>query len=163
MFCPRCGTKSEQNHKYCQKCGFDLTGQSGEVSKSEAPVSIYKRIFGGRLNVRNFWLGIIVGLVFVFIGAFVDGMVLFILDETQQETGIISTIVFLLYFLFWISLSIRRMHDIGKPGWVLLGLFVPIVGTLLGIILGFFPGQNGDNQYGPQPKPKLNIKTVFGQ
>lgn len=58
-----------------------------------------------------------------------------------------------------ISLAVRRFHDLGQTGWLvlvfgLLGL-IPLVGTLTGIgqLIWFaMPGTVGPNQYGPDPK-----------
>ena len=48
--------------------------------------------------------------------------------------------------------SIRRMHDTGKSGWMLLLLIIPIAGLVL-MILWFIvdAGQPHANQYGDVP------------
>lgn len=63
-----------------------------------------------------------------------------------------------LYYLFvlaviipTLSVSIRRLHDIGKTGWWYLIVVVPLLGAL--VVLYFFvqPSQPGSNQYGSSP------------
>ena len=44
-----------------------------------------------------------------------------------------------------ITVTIRRLHDVGKSGWF---MFIPIYGE----ILLFFNSEQGLNQYGPNPK-----------
>jgi len=44
-----------------------------------------------------------------------------------------------------IAVGIRRMHDLGKSGWFLLIL-------IYSIILAATNGQEGDNEYGSDPK-----------
>ncbi len=59
---------------------------------------------------------------------------------------------------------IARLHDIGKPGWCLLGFvalaalatlpglgFLAIIGLVLWFALMFWPGTFGPNAYGPHP------------
>lgn len=45
----------------------------------------------------------------------------------------------------------KRCHDIGLPGLFFLLILVPIVGIIWPIALAFFPGNPGDNPYGPPP------------
>jgi uncharacterized membrane protein YhaH (DUF805 family) len=54
----------------------------------------------------------------------------------------------------WPSLAIyvKRWHDRGKSGWWVLIVFVPIIGYLwLLIECGFLAGDDGPNEYGPDP------------
>lgn len=47
--------------------------------------------------------------------------------------------------------AIRRLHDLDKSGWLLLLMFVPIVGFFFGWYLILVKGTNGNNRYGPDP------------
>lgn len=50
-----------------------------------------------------------------------------------------------------ITISVRRLHDIGRPGtWYLLNL-IPIVGSII-LIVWYCQDSTGDNQWGPNPK-----------
>ena len=60
-----------------------------------------------------------------------------------------------LFGLWWlaillpsISLSIRRLHDIGKSGWWLL-LYLTGIGTLVILFWAVQPGQRATNRFGP--------------
>ena len=48
-------------------------------------------------------------------------------------------------------LIIRRLHDLNRPTWWCIGVFVPLVNLVLGIYLLFFKGTDGPNDYGPDP------------
>lgn len=50
-----------------------------------------------------------------------------------------------------ISVAARRLHDIGRTGWWLLLILVPIVGWIILIIWYCQKGEAGPNQYGPNP------------
>ncbi|MBE6333502.1 MAG: DUF805 domain-containing protein [Bacteroidales bacterium] len=49
--------------------------------------------------------------------------------------------------LFW-----RRMHDIGKSGWMYLLCLIPFIGAILIFIFLCTDSQPYQNQYGPSPK-----------
>ena len=58
----------------------------------------------------------------------------------------------LIFFLFGLPLSVRRLHDIGKSGYFMFLCLIPIIGEL---ILIYFFVQDSDreqNEYGPSPK-----------
>ena len=48
-------------------------------------------------------------------------------------------------------LAVRRLHDLGKPGWHYWLFFVPFYNIYLVLILVFTRGVEGTNQYGPDP------------
>ena len=50
-----------------------------------------------------------------------------------------------------IAVSVRRMHDTGKSGWMLLILIIPCIGFILWIVWMVEDGQAHDNAYGPVP------------
>ena len=70
--------------------------------------------------------------------------------------GLVFLVVFsLLTFIPNLSLSFRRFHDMGQPGWLHLvfmgaGLFIAGIGLLELVWLAFL-GQSGPNRYGPDP------------
>ena len=49
------------------------------------------------------------------------------------------------------AVSVRRMHDTGKSGWMLLILIIPCIGFILWIVWMVEDGQAHDNAYGPVP------------
>jgi len=50
-----------------------------------------------------------------------------------------------------IALSIKRLHDIGWPSQLIIGLFVPIANLVLMLILASRLGSPETNQHGPPP------------
>ena len=51
-----------------------------------------------------------------------------------------------------LAVTWRRLHDIGKKGTNWFWIFVPVVGWIMLIVWAARPGQEGPNQYGPDPK-----------
>jgi uncharacterized membrane protein YhaH (DUF805 family) len=60
-------------------------------------------------------------------------------------SGIISGL------LFWvqIAVSVRRLHDLDKSGWVLVWSIVPVAGLIILIWLVVRSGTPGQNRFGP--------------
>jgi uncharacterized membrane protein YhaH (DUF805 family) len=50
-----------------------------------------------------------------------------------------------------IAITVKRLHDLGRPGWHWLLLAVPLYNIYLGLVLLFQRGSWGDNQFGPDP------------
>ena len=69
---------------------------------------------------------------------------------------IIYAIFLLIILLPNFCLMIRRFHDVGKSGWNLLWMLIPIVGFFILIYFFCLDSQPGDNQYGPSPKYVIN-------
>lgn len=51
-------------------------------------------------------------------------------------------------YLFFITLTIRRVHDIGHGGWFILLKFIPILGFFVFLYIFFRAGNITDNKYG---------------
>ena len=51
-----------------------------------------------------------------------------------------------------LGVGVRRLHDIGKSGWWILIVLIPIVGIIILIVFAVTDSQPGNNEYGPNPK-----------
>ena len=102
----------------------------------------------GRLNrLRYFQYGLVLGLISAVISF---GLHMLFGTEGFMATAI-DAVIGLLWFMCYISLVIRRLHDLDKGGvWAILTL-IPIVNFFFGIYLLFFKGTDGYNQYGEDP------------
>lgn len=88
----------------------------------------------GRANRREFWYF----TLFSFIISIILGWV----------GQAISSLYSLLVLLPSIAIGMRRLHDIGKSGWYLLLVFVPIIGWLILLYFYIKKGDAGSNAYG---------------
>ena len=50
-----------------------------------------------------------------------------------------------------ISIIVRRLHDIDKSGWFVFLFFIPVIGQFFPIMF-LFPGTDGRNRFGPDPR-----------
>ncbi|TKB06561.1 MAG: DUF805 domain-containing protein [Mesorhizobium sp.] len=71
-------------------------------------------------------------------------------DEPIVMLGLFGLYV-LLTFLPWISLIVRRLHDLGLTGWLVILCLLPYVGGLATLVFALIPTQAGDNKWGPVP------------
>lgn len=51
-----------------------------------------------------------------------------------------------------LAVAVRRLHDVGKSGWMLLVVLIPIVGAIWLLVLLVTDSKPGENEYGPNPK-----------
>ncbi len=106
--------------------------------------------FNGRARRKEFWMFYLFHIIFIFVFAFLGGMI-----SAESDSGfafILIGIYFLATLIPYLAVAVRRLHDTGKSGWYYLLTLIPYVG---GIILIVFMAQNGDvgsNKYGPDPK-----------
>ena len=50
-----------------------------------------------------------------------------------------------------ISVTVRRIHDIGLSGWFYLLILAPYVGGLILFVFALIPSQTRENRWGPVP------------
>jgi len=109
----------------------------------------------GRARRSEYWMFILFDVLFSFL-SFVIGAVI---GNTLSGSGELSGLGFGL-FLFYLavtlmpklSVTVRRFHDTGRSGlWLLVGL-IPVIGAIITLVLMLQPGNQGENQYGPDPK-----------
>jgi uncharacterized membrane protein YhaH (DUF805 family) len=88
-------------------------------------------------------------------------VVVVVLDAIYRPIGGLASLAMLLPGL---AVAARRLHDIGKSGWFLLLLLIPVIGWL--VLLYFYcqPGQPAANEYGePTSTPPAAPEMAPGQ
>ena len=70
-------------------------------------------------------------------------------------TGMSDFIVKIFCSILFVPSQIKRLHDIGWSGFLLLLILIPFIGPLIGLILGLIllvsSGTKGPNNYGKPP------------
>ncbi len=56
-----------------------------------------------------------------------------------------------------LAVSVRRLHDLNRSGWLLLLALIPILGWFALLVLVCLDGTHGPNAYGPDPKHTSDI------
>ena len=107
--------------------------------------------FSDRASRSEYWWFQLFFFVALATADFIDAM---ILTTTGGPGGIFGTIVFLGLIIPNLSVTVRRLHDLGYSGWFIVLVFVPCLGSIIGIVILVFmvvEGQSQINNYGPVP------------
>ena len=140
----------------------------------------FRRFFvlKGRAPRREFWAfaGFNLAVTLITLGAGVavspgtsrvgeDGALSFSFESNLYDTALGATFssAFLIYaavaFIPSVTVTVRRLHDSGLTGWLMVALafvfLVPILGLLapLAFVIAMaLPGTKGRNRYGPDPR-----------
>ena len=109
--------------------------------------------FSGRARRSEYWGTVLFnGLVHL---AFRILLIVGIMLEAKEVTFLLL-ICLGVYSLAWLlpgmAVSVRRLHDIGKSGWNLLWVLLPIVGAIMLIYWCCQDSQPEENKWGANPK-----------
>lgn len=118
--------------------------------------------FSGRSRRKEFWTWYLFVTIMYFVLMYLDAALGLGGTATGYAeggsvgfnmTGGLLTILFVLAVLIPnIAVAVRRMHDIGKSGWMVLIGLIPLFGWIYVLYLYVQPGVAGPNQYGADPK-----------
>ena len=76
--------------------------------------------------------------------------------------GLLAIVAMIAAMIVGVQISVKRLHDIGWSGWLLLIALVPLVGSIFQIITFVMPGTKGSNLYGPPPPENSQaVKVLF--
>lgn len=102
--------------------------------------------FNGRARRKEYW--------FFYLGYFILAFVAVIIDGTfgTDDYGLFHSVLALALFIPSIAVTVRRLHDIGRSGWSLFWLFLPIIGAILLIIWWATDTSPETNRWGPPAK-----------
>ncbi|MEN8281631.1 DUF805 domain-containing protein [Acinetobacter gerneri] len=87
--------------------------------------------------------------------------------STLATTGLgifaiaLFVLVVVIFMIFSICISIRRIHDLNKSGWLWLLFLVPVVNVIFSIYLFVAKGTEGANNYGPL-RPTEQTEKILG-
>lgn len=114
--------------------------------------------FSGRLNRKAYWLKGVLLLSMIGTGVQLFSMMLTMVLGTGLGgliggVGLIVVLLPLLVFNIWagLAITVKRLHDLGRSGWWILGFVIPLYNIWLAIKLYFFRGTPGPNAFGPDP------------
>jgi len=169
-FCNNCKRES-QSGTNCPYCGASFL--DGNIF-TPAPqnftlVSAYKNMFkkyadfSGRARRQEYWLATLANIIIVF--AWVMLFAVFMSEDmtaTEDESimasfseyGVMLVLLMVYGFVLLVpsyALMVRRLHDIGKSGWLAFLSFIPI-GSVILFVFTCMDSQPGANMYGPNPK-----------
>lgn len=99
--------------------------------------------FNGRANRSMYWYFVLCAVVVSIPLTIIDMII---------GVQFLSLIFSLAILVPSIALGVRRLHDLGKPGWWYFMILVPIVGPIALIVLFCQKGEEKANAYGEPVK-----------
>ena len=147
-------SKSNNNKRSNGRSSFeseDLTPQT-PLSFNEAVRTCFQKYFdySGRATRREYWFfSLFTVVVTIFIGIIAGISELYV---SGSVFSFISSLFYLAVFLPSFSVSVRRLHDTNRSGWMLLIWLIPFFGLLWVGILLCFASDKGTNRFGENPQ-----------
>lgn len=100
--------------------------------------------FSGRARRTEYWMFVLFNSIFSFAFVFIITMV-----GLPLELSYIYSLAVLLPSL---AVCVRRLHDVGKSGWMYLVILIPIIGSIWLLVLFCKDSEPGENAWGANPK-----------
>lgn len=169
MYCSKCGKHNTEDSKFCQYCGTELakistkdssfgeTKTEEEFFQTESKESSLKNKtnilsnyfnvikkyvdFKGRASRKEYWLFYLANTIIYLVLGLLEGLLGI---NTESEESIFALIYQLFILIPGLAVGVRRMHDTGKSGWVII---IPIYN----FIVTLKRGDRTVNEYGSQP------------
>ena len=99
--------------------------------------------FNGRASRQEYWMFFLFNMIFAIVIMGIDIIL---------GLWFLNIIYSLAVMIPGIAVGIRRLHDIGKSGWMVLIVLIPLIGAIWLIVLAATDTNPGENNYGPSPK-----------
>jgi uncharacterized membrane protein YhaH (DUF805 family) len=106
--------------------------------------------FSGRARRKEYWMFALFNIIFIVVAMILDN----VLGLTAGELpyGVFYFLYAFAVLIPGLAVSVRRLHDVGKSGWMLLIALIPLIGAIWLLVLMVTDSNPGENQYGPNPK-----------
>ncbi|MEN6619429.1 MAG: DUF805 domain-containing protein [Rikenellaceae bacterium] len=112
--------------------------------------------FSGRARRKEFWSFVLFYFIFSLVAMTLDNMLG--ITFGHFSSGPISGLFSIALLIPSLAVTVRRLHDIGKSGWMILVGLIPVVGTIWLLVLLFTEGTSASNEYGPDPKVEITAE-----
>ena len=118
--------------------------------------------FSGRARRKEYWMFTLFNTIFLIVAIIVDNVIKLTLPGVLPY-GILYFICAFAVLIPGLAVSVRRLHDVGKSGWMILISLIPIVGSIWLLVLLVTESDPYENAYGQNPKSgnayELNTDT----
>ena len=83
--------------------------------------------FKTRSTIKEFWLFNLISVLLSLLFNIIDSSVDF---KFAGNIGVLTALNSIFIFIPSLSVSVRRLHDVGKSGWTILFIIIPIIGII---------------------------------
>ena len=106
--------------------------------------------FNGRARRKEYWMFFLFNMIFAALASLIDfsaGTANFV-----SGSGLFQNIYSLVVLVPGLAVAVRRLHDVGKSGWMLLLALIPLIGAIWLLVLMATDSKEGTNKWGENPK-----------
>ena len=120
--------------------------------------AFYSNLFNvsGRTRRREYFVGVLLTEAFMYILVALGFLSLSINMILGAIVMCVSCIFSIVAGIGCMTCMIRRMHDIGKSGWIIFLQAIPCLGMILMLVFCLMDSEEEENQWGPNPKAEEN-------
>jgi uncharacterized membrane protein YhaH (DUF805 family) len=142
-------------------CAISLVAQWGLEGAMDWYLMVWRKYaeFDGRSRRKEYWMFVLFNFLAILALAAIGGVGLAISEDYGGILFVPLGIYVLAGIIPGLAVGVRRLHDTGKSGWLLLvfmlvGMipFIGFIGAIIQIVFMCQDSEPGTNQYGPNPK-----------
>jgi uncharacterized membrane protein YhaH (DUF805 family) len=109
-------------------------------------------VFSGRARRQEYWMFVLFNMIFGIVAMTLDNVLGIAMESLGY--GPLYMVYGLVLFLPGLAVAVRRLHDVGKSGWMMLIALIPFIGAIWLLVLLSTDSNPGENQYG------VNLKGI---
>ncbi|MFS2037283.1 DUF805 domain-containing protein [Agrobacterium tumefaciens] len=95
--------------------------------------------FSGRSTREEFWY-----YHLVLLGLTIGGLIIDVaIAGPREPQPLVSALIVMGHYVPSLAVIVRRLHDLGKSGWLVLTCLIPLVGIVAFIVIGSTPSEHG--------------------
>ena len=106
--------------------------------------------FRGRARRKEYWMFVLFNTIFAIVAMILDNILGIAIEGVGY--GPLYGLYALAVLIPGLAVSARRLHDVGKSGWMILIVLIPLIGAIWLLVLMVTDSNPGENQYGQNPK-----------
>ncbi len=106
--------------------------------------------FSGRSSRAQYWLYWLICTLICLLAVGADYVLLGIYP-TAEHPGPLAAFAAIIHIFPGLSVTVRRLHDIGRSGWWYWLQLIPIIGAIIHLVMMCTRGDEWDNDFGSAP------------
>ena len=108
--------------------------------------------FKTRSTIKEFWLFNLLSVLLSLLFTIIDSSVNF---KFSGNIGVLTALYSIFIFIPSLSVSVRRLHDVGKSGWNILYVLIPVIGVKWLLALFSRDTMTEKNKWGGNPNLRV--------
>jgi uncharacterized membrane protein YhaH (DUF805 family) len=115
--------------------------------------------FSGRARRTEYWMFVLFNIIFALVAIAIDNLLGITFSFSGPDGTAVPFFYGYIYVLYNLAIllpslavGVRRLHDVGKSGWMMLIALIPLVGGIWLLVLFCTDSQSGPNKWGENPK-----------